>query len=107
MRNHENMPILDWGEEKAPHKAQAQILLQEPVILQMPTDFNAAIDGDRFGCKLDEDSGILYDCDGGELLHHLAQANRLPGLKTVADACSESSSQVDIDNRRKRIIVHD
>jgi hypothetical protein len=107
MRDHGNMPVLDWSDAKAPQKAKAQILHQEPIILQMPNDFDADIDGDEFGCALQEDSGTLLNCRGSGVLNSLATKNALPGLKIVADACAESNSQVDIDMAHKRIIVHD
>jgi len=107
MRDYSNMPVLDWQAAKAPQKAKAQILHQEPVILQMPDDFRIDIESDAFGCKREADSNILYDCDGGELLQQVAQQTRMEGLKTVAEACTRSSSRVDIDRERHRIIVHD
>jgi hypothetical protein len=107
MRDYDNMPVLDWRDDKAPQKAKAQILHQEPLILQMPDNFDASVDGDRFACKLQEDTGILYDCEGGSILQQLAMQNHLPTLNTVAEACIKSSSQVDLDRIRKRIIVHD
>lgn len=107
MRDYGNMPVLEWDDTLASTKAKAQILHQEPVILQMPQDFDADIDRDMFGCSLDEDSGILYDCEGGATLDRLATKNALPGLFVVAKACEQSNSQIDIDINKKRIIVHD
>lgn len=107
MRDFDNMPVLDWSEENAPQRAQVQILHQEPVILKMPYNFDASVDGNEFGCKLQENTGVLYDCDGGKLLHQLAEQNILPDLNLIAEACITSSSQVDIDNTQKRLIVHD
>jgi hypothetical protein len=107
MRDYGNMPVLEWYDAKSSHKAKAQILHQEPVILQMPDDFDAGIDGSEFGCELHEESGILYDCNGGEVLSRLATKNALPDLLILAEACEQSSSQIDIDNENKRLIVHD
>jgi hypothetical protein len=107
MRDYDNMPVLDWDEVNAPQKAKAQILHQEPVILQMPDSFDALVDGGEFGCKHQAETDLLYDCDGGGLLERLAARNDLPELLTVAEACVESSSRVDIDRPRRRIIVHD
>lgn len=107
MRDYDNMPVIDWTDEKAPNKAKAQILHQEPVILQMPTSFNADLDRDEYPCQFQEELGILYDCDGAKVLDHLALQNNLPALRLIAEACTVSSSRVDIDPARKRIIVHD
>ncbi|MFN2339492.1 MAG: hypothetical protein ABR544_11035 [Gammaproteobacteria bacterium] len=107
MRDYGNIPVLEWRDTSASQKARAQILHQEPVILQMPEDFDAGIDGSQFGCSLHEESGILYDCDGGEVLNRLATKNAIPELLILAEACELSSSQVDIDKENKRLIVHD
>ncbi len=107
MRDYKNIPVLDWKVNNAPIKAKAQIMHQEPVILQMPDDFDASLDGDQFACKLQENTGIFYDCEGGNTIQQLAAQNHLPSLDTIAKACIESSSQVDIDGVHKRIIVHD
>lgn len=107
MRDYDNMPVLDWSEAKAPQKAKAQILHQEPIILQMPDDFDTSLDAEEFGCKLEADNGIFYNCDGNRILQQLAEQNNLLTLNTIAEACVRSGSQVDLDNNRKRIIVHD
>jgi hypothetical protein len=107
MRDYGNIPVLKWDDTHATRKAQAQILHQEPVILQMPQDFDADIDRDMFGCSLDDESGILYDCDGVATLNRLATKNALPELLIVAEACERSNSQIDLDVKKKRIIVHD
>ncbi|MDT8452553.1 MAG: hypothetical protein RQ936_07410 [Gammaproteobacteria bacterium] len=107
MRDYDNMPVLDWNELNVPKKASAQILHQEPVILQMQDNFNSSVDADSFGCQIQSDTGILYNCDGHKILQQLSTQNKLPGLNAVADACLESSSRVDIDSNHNRIIVHD
>jgi hypothetical protein len=106
MRDHDNMPVIDWTEDHAPAKATAQILHQEPVVLQMPDSFDASLDPIDFDCNV-EGNGIHYNCDGAKVLEKLSILNDLPTLRKVADACFTSSSQVDIDPVRKRIIVHD
>jgi hypothetical protein len=73
----------------------------------MPDSFDASLDGDAFGCKLQASSGILYTCDSGKVVRQLAIQNHLPELDLVASPCARSSSQVDIDSARKRLIVHD
>lgn len=107
MRDYGNMPVLEWSDSHASAKAKVQILHQEPVILQMPQDFEADIDRDMFNCSLDDESGILYDCDGGAALDRLATKNALPELIIIAEACAQSNSRIDIDINKKRIIVHD
>lgn len=107
MRDYDNMPVLDWKDLNAPEKASAQILHQEPVILQMLDNFDSSVDTDSFDCQHQSDTDIFYNCDGHKILQQLATQNILPGLNTVADACLASGSLVDIDSKHKRIIVHD
>lgn len=107
MRNYSNIPVLDWGEKKAALKAKAQILHQEPVILQMPDSFKITIDAEKYGCEQEDDSSNLYDCEGGRLLKTVAIQTQMADLESIADACIQSSSRVDIDRERQRIIVHD
>lgn len=106
MRDYDNMPKLDWSAENTALIAKAQILHQEPVILNMPASFDATLDGDAYGCRIDAGSRILFDCDS-EALHRLAERNHLSDLDIVADACVRWSSQVDIDATNRRLIVHD
>ena len=107
MRDYGNMPVLNWDEDKVPLKAKAQIMHEEPVILQMPAGFDVSLDGSEFDCKLHEDTGILYNCDGFRALSWLADQNQEPALRIIADACAYSSSLVDIDSAQRRLIVHD
>lgn len=107
MRDYGNMPVLDWAVDNAPLKAKAQIMHEEPVILQMPETFDASLHGEAFAGKLHEETGIMYDCDGSKALGWLATRNQEPDLNIIAEACAYSSSLVDIDGARKRLIVHD
>ena len=107
MRDYGNMPILDWTGDKAPLKAKAQIMHEEPVILQMPSTFDITLNEEHFSGKQHEDTGILYNCDASEALSWLATQNNEPDLNIIAEACAYSSSLVDIDGARKRLIVHD
>lgn len=107
MRDYDNMPVINWNQQQAVHKARAQILHQEPVIIQMPDSFDPSLDGEIFGCELQGDNGIFYNCEGGKTLQRLAEQNALDELKLIAEACVESGSQVDIDRDGQRIIVHD
>lgn len=106
MHDYDNIPMLNWTDVDAPLKAKAQILHQEPIILQMPDSFDTTLDPDDFGCQTGGD-GVIYNCDGGKVLDRLSALNDLPALRIVAEACFTSSSQVDLDTADKRIIVHD
>ncbi|MFN2309015.1 MAG: hypothetical protein ABR553_04675 [Gammaproteobacteria bacterium] len=107
MRDYDNIPILDWSAKNTALMAKAQVMHQEPVILNMPASFDASLDGEAYGCKIDRDSGNLIDCNGGETLKHLAEQNHLRDLSIVAEACMRSNSQVDIDATLRRLIIHD
>ena len=107
MRDYSNMPVLDWSGENAPIKAKTQIMHEEPVILQMPDTFDVSLNGERFSGKLITENGIQFNCDGFRVLVWLANQNREPDLAMIADACAYSSSLVDVDGARNRLIVHD
>lgn len=107
MRDHGNMPLLHWTSDNAPLRAKAQIMHEEPVILQMPDTFQMPLNGEKFAGKLDEETGILYDCNGLKALNWLAIQNHEPDLSIIAQACDYSSSLVDIDSMHNRVIVHD
>lgn len=107
MFDYSNIPVMTWDENAVPLKAKAQILHQEPVILQMPSSFRISLEASDFGCKLDPESGILTNCDGGKLLRQAAKQSNLDGLKVVADACEQSRSRADLDQKKLRIIIHD
>lgn len=107
MRDHGNMPVLDWRVSKAPFKAKAQIVHEEPVILQMPLDFDASLDGQRFAGVVHRRTGIVCNCNGRQVLLWLSWRNSEPGLEIVAKACAYSGSVVDIDREHNRLIVHD
>ena len=107
MRDYDNLPVLDWTDQHSALKAKAQILHEEPVILQMPDDFDCIVDAAECNCQENDDPGLLLNCDGGEILNRLAEANDMPGLRTVAEACVEAGSRVDVDITGNRLIVHD
>jgi len=107
MQTYENAPKLMWGDRDTPLRAKAQILHKEPVILTMPKSFDDSVNPQDYDCELDKTSGRLVNCNAGPLLNKLATQNGLPELNSIADACKESSSQVDIDHDRKQIIFHD
>jgi len=107
MRDHDNMPLLNWTDDHAAEKAMAQILHQEPVILQMPDSFDASLDSTELDCFFEPDSGIYFNCEGGQIIKHLAEENHLDALLSIADACVETTSRVDVNVDKKQIIIHD
>lgn len=106
MRSVDNMPVLDWQDGKNAMRAKFQVMHEEPVVLKMPADMDWSVSEGEFGCTLD-DNGMARDCEGGALLHRLAELNDMPGLEDIAQACAYSSARVDIDAAGSRIIVHD
>ena len=107
MRDHGNMPALDWRISKPPFKAKALIVHEEPVILQMPSDFDASLDGQDFSGVVHRRIGIVCNCDARQVLRWLSRRKREPGMEIVAEACAWSGSLVDVDCEHNRLIVHD
>jgi hypothetical protein len=108
MRDYNNIPNLKWENPSSQYQAKAQILHQEPVILNMPQVFDYDITGsEEHHCQYNPESGIFYNCNGGATLDLLADRNHQPALHELAAACVTTSSQVDIDAQGQRIIIHD
>lgn len=108
MRDYDNMPSVKWEEPASPYRAKAQILHQEPVILDMPETFNYDIgDGGQHACQYNVESGIYYNCNGSHTLELLADINHQSALYDLAQACETTHSQVDIDANGRRLIIHD
>ena len=107
MRDYHNMPRLNWQESHSIGKAKSQIRHQEPVVLNMPMDFVMDVEPEYHHCKYDERTGVLYDCTPDPLLDQLASLNRSPALKELGEICVITSSRVDLDQEKKRIIIHD
>jgi len=108
MRDYDNMPNVKWEEPTSPYRAKAQILHQEPVILDMPETFDYDIGDDGIQhCQFHSESGIYYNCNGGVTLDILADINQQPTLHELAQACNTTHSQVDIDANGRRLIIHD
>jgi len=105
MRDYDNMPKLEWQDDKATlARIKAQILREEPLILLMPKDFDAGTI-DPGVCEMEE--GCLVDCEPRSTLATLAAANSMPALDEIADAAEEARQRVDVDAVACRLIIHD
>ena len=107
MRDYNNMPVVDWSGEYAPIKAKTRIMHEEPVTLQMPNTSDVLLNGEKFSGRLNTGNGIQFNCNGFRVFVWLAKQNRDPELAVIAVACAYSSSLVNIDAARNRLIVHD
>ena len=107
MRDYNNMPVLDWSGENVPIKAKTRIMHEEPVILQMPNTSDVSLNGEKFSGRLNTGNGIQFNCNGFRVFVWLAKQNRDPELAVIAVACAYSSSLVNVDAARNRLIVHD
>ena len=106
-RDYSNMPTIDLDDEASINKAKAQILHQEPLVLNLPNNLDLNVQWDNFSCHFDEDQGIHFDCDGGNLIAELAKTTQTYDLSVLSKACVESGSQVDVDVKNNRLIFHD
>ena len=108
MYDYDNMPSLDWTGTSTVHHAKVQLLREEPVVLNMPGDFDFGVeDPEACGCMTDPESGILYNCDPEGVLGALAGRNRESDVGALMDAAVESGSRVDVDVTGRRLILHD
>ncbi len=99
MTDYENMPHLRWDGEASAVRAAAQILREEPVILEMPARFAFP---DDLPCPRRGDDYI--DCPP-EVLDRLAESD--PALARVAQAAREAEQRVDLLPHRHWIVVRD
>lgn len=107
MAHYDNVPAVNWDNGQHATQAKMQVLKKEPVILNMPDGMDWSVDENAFRCRRDGSDDTLVDCQGSDLLHHLARQNDLPGLEQVAQACAESKSRVDLHPAQQRIVVHE
>ncbi len=107
MRDYSNMPALDWQGLITAKKALAQVHHAEPVILQMPADFDMAINAPACGCKPGKFGGEHIDCHAEDTLKALAGTNNEPALEELAEVAHEAAQVVDVETETRRIIIHD
>lgn len=107
MRDYDNMPVLRWEGKGSAAKAKAQILHEEPIVLQMDDSFDMQLDVEEGACQRDRSSGRLHDCAPEPIISALAQINHLPALAEVGSVAAKAGLVVDLDPALHRIIVHD
>lgn len=107
MRDYGNIPSISWVHDvEAAHRAKAQILISEPVVIDMPDTLRYDLCPDDFNCRLDPETGILYNCDAGAVLQRLAETNMQPRLRLIEEAVRRTSATLDIDPNEHRLIIH-
>ncbi len=107
MRDYDNMPVLQWQDAVSTRKAMAQVHHAEPVIIQLPEDFNLGIDVDTCGCQPGKQAEHHIDCQALSLLQQLGQKNDQPEFSELAQVAQEAGQVVDIDTLSRRIVIHD
>lgn len=107
MRDYGNMPTLKLQDQGSVHRAKAQILHEEPLILELPEGVDLSVEPETCGGHLDPATGIHYNCDGGKTLSRLARQAHLPDLEQLAIAAAETRAEVDVDAGGHRLIIHD
>ncbi|VAW97757.1 hypothetical protein MNBD_GAMMA21-2955 [hydrothermal vent metagenome] len=106
MRDHSNIPKLDWQDDKATvARIKSQIMREEPVVLIMTDDFKFDLDLETCGCR--QESDLLIDCEPGSALSMLAKLNAIPALDDIGSAAKVAGLVIDIDSNQKQIIIHD
>lgn len=107
MRDYENMPVLVWQDAVSTRHAMAQVHHAEPVIIQLPEDFNMGIDIDACGCQPGRHAEHHIDCQAQSVLQQLAQKNDQPEFSELAQIAHEAGQVVDVDTAARRIVIHD
>ncbi len=106
MRDYDNMPKIDWCDDKATvARIKAQINLQEPVIIRFPDDFKLTVDALACGCE--KKSDMLLRCQSQALFSALAKSNDLPVLNELGKLAHDRGQVVDIDPAKQSLVVYD
>lgn len=106
MRDYGNMPKIDWQDNKPTLvKVKAQLMREEPVILQLPDGFRLDFDAQACGC--DGESDMLLDCQPQAVFAALAESNDMPAMKEIGEQARETGQIVDVDKAGQRVILHD
>lgn len=107
MRDYGNMPVLKWQGTISAKKAAAQIHHAEPLILEMPDNFQMKVDATACGCREGSKAGNHIDCNAEYTLKALAKDNDLPELAQLAQTAHAAGQVVDIDTDSRHIVIHD
>jgi len=106
MRDYNNMPKLEWRDDKATiAKIKTQLMREEPVILTMPAGFDFSLDAAACDCR--EESGLLTYCKANTALSSLAEQNNIPTLQEIGDTADNAGLTVDIDAGEGHLVIHD
>jgi len=106
MRDYDNMPKIDWQDDKATlAKIKAQINLQEPIIIRVPDDFNLTINANTCGCETK--SNMLLRCQPQALFSALAENNNQPILNDLGKLAHDRGQVVDVDQLKRTLVVYD
>jgi hypothetical protein len=107
MRDYGNIPSVSWNHDlEAAYKAKAQILISQPVVIDMPDTLRYELCPSDFNCRMNPETGILHNCDGAPALRRLAELNIQPRLNLIAQAVHRTSAILDIDPDAHRLIIH-
>ncbi|HED33888.1 MAG TPA: hypothetical protein ENJ08_06675 [Gammaproteobacteria bacterium] len=107
MRDYSNIPVLMWQNAISAKKAMAQVRHEEPLIIQMPDDFNMDIDISICGCSAGKSPEHHLNCHVKNILEMLADKNQMPELAELANVAHTAGQVMDIETDNLRLIIHD
>lgn len=107
MRNFDNLPVMAWDRANSDLRARVQIMHEEPLILEMGSNFDIDVNAEACKCQTVDDGNHFIDCDPKCTLSLLADVNHLPALVKVGEAAEEVGMLVALDRARSRIIIYD
>ncbi|VAW72807.1 hypothetical protein MNBD_GAMMA14-1043 [hydrothermal vent metagenome] len=106
MRDYGNIPKIDWQDDKPTQvRIKAQLLHEEPLVLQLPDGFQLDLDTQACGCEGGPDMSL--GCQPQAVFTALAEANNLPALVEIGEKAEEAGQVVDVDRSGQRLIIHD
>lgn len=107
MRDYDNLPIMAWDNGHSAGRVRAQLLHEEPLILQMENAFEVSAEGPTGGCHPHGDGERYLGCDPQSVLGMLADNNGWPELRAVGAAAAKAGFVADLEPARGRIVLHD
>ncbi|HKK14566.1 MAG TPA: hypothetical protein VKA14_07895 [Gammaproteobacteria bacterium] len=107
MRSYENLPVMAWGGDRSAMRVRAQLLHEEPVILNMGRPFDVASQAGGCGCRHVAEDGRYLGCNPARALGALAGVDGWTALDAVGQAATRAGFVADLDPGHGRIVLHD
>ncbi|HKJ08682.1 MAG TPA: hypothetical protein VKA76_06320 [Gammaproteobacteria bacterium] len=107
MRHYDNLPVMVWEDDRSAMRVRAQLLHEEPLILNMGNPFVVDAADESCGCRPQMEGDRYLGCDPQRALAMLAAGNGWGALNAVGQAAAQAGFVADLEPSRGRIVLHD